>query len=384
MEKIFILIPWFSPAYKAGGPIRSVSGMISKLANSSVMFYVFCSNRDMDTETLDVITDEWVSFSSNCKVWYCSNNHILPVLNEEIKKEQPQYLFINGLYNWQYNIKPMLWAKGVPKIISIRGMLHPGALSQKTFKKRFFLQLLKITGWQHKNSFHVTDEQEKIFAEEELGLSAKIFVAGNFPNLFACKETPGKKIGALKLVSIGLISPMKNYLLVLEALEKIGREQLSTVIDYAIYGPVKDEKYWQQCNEVIERLPANIKVTYHGALATDGIEKALSQNHVFILPSKSENFGHSIIEALSAGRPVITSHGTPWKNLQQRKAGINAATDEQALAEAISFFVNMPEDELTAWSKAAANYAGQAVDVEAIKEQYCSMFGVRGSMFENR
>ncbi|HQW83625.1 MAG TPA: glycosyltransferase, partial [Ferruginibacter sp.] len=260
-------------------------------------------------------------------------------------------------------------------IISVRGMLHPGALSQKAIKKKFFLKLLKLTGWQNKNSFHVTDEQEKIFAEKELGLHARIFVAGNFPGLFNYTEIQGKKAGALKLISIGLISPMKNYMPVLNALKTIGQKHPEFFIDYAIYGSVKDENYWQQCKAIIDGLPENIKVTWHGAVAPASIENALSQNNVFILPSISENFGHSIIEALSAGRPVITSNGTPWNNLQQTKAGVNTKVDEQSIAAAISLFATMQQDELTVWSKAAANYARQAIDINELKQQYKTMFG---------
>ncbi|MCB0707900.1 MAG: glycosyltransferase [Chitinophagaceae bacterium] len=376
VEKIFILIPWFSPAFKAGGPIRSVEGMIKQLSGNGKMFYVFCSNKDLDANNIAVPANEWVCFSDNCKVWYSSNNNILPLLKKEISLQQPNHIFINGLYNWQYNIKPILFIKGINKIISVRGMLHPGALSQKAIKKRFFLQLLKITGWQHKNIFHVTDEQEKTFAQKELGPAAKIFVAGNFPNLFSNTNVPNKKQGDLKLVSVGLISPMKNYLPVLHALEIVGRQQPGSIIEYDIYGAVKDEVYWQQCLAVINRLPANIKVKWHGAIAKSGIEQALSQSHVFILPSKSENFGHSIIEALSAGRPVITSNGTPWNNLEPSMAGINTQVDEQSLSNAINFFVQMQQDTLQQWGNNAANYARQVIDINTLKEQYRLMFTI--------
>lgn len=376
VEKIFVLIPWFSPAYKAGGPIQSVAGMIKHLASSDMMFYIFCSNKDLDAKNISVTADEWVSFSENCKVWYSSTDNILPVLKKEISKHQPKHIFINGLYSWQYNIKPILFVKGVNKIISVRGMLHPGALSQKTIKKRFFLQLLKITGWQHKNTFHVTDEQEKIFTQKELGPAAKIFVAGNFPNLFTNTNVPNKKPGDLKLVSIGLISPMKNYLPVLHALEIVGRQQPGSIIEYNIYGAVKDEIYWQQCLAVINTLPANVKVQWHGAIATSGIEQALSQSQVFILPSKSENFGHSIIEALSAGRPVITSNGTPWNNLEPSMAGINTQVDELTLSNAINLFVQMQHDALQQWINGAAKYASRAIDTNMLKEQYRLMFTI--------
>ena len=138
------------------------------------------------------------------------------------------------------------------------------------------------------------------------------------------------------MVTIALISPMKNHLMVLEALKLC-----SATIKYNIYGPVKDETYWQKCKSVIAELPTNITVQYHGEIAPDFVAEVLAHQHVFIMPSKSENFGHAIAESLSAGKPVITSINTPWNNLELNNAGINAATDVQSIANAISFFAEL-------------------------------------------
>ncbi len=236
--------------------------------------------------------------------------------------------------------------------------------------------MLNIVGWQHKNIFQVTDEQEKYFAERQLGKSARICMAGNFPDTLMPTGMPGKNPGELKLVSIGLISPMKNILLVLEALIAVGSVQLAeSSVGYTIYGPVKDENYWAKCMLLIKNMPSNMVINYHGAIEPSNIVNVLSQNHVFILPSKSENFGHAIYEALSAGRPVITSNNTPWNNLQLAKAGVNVSVDDTAeLVKAIQFFAAMSQDELKVWSSSAANYASVAVDLNKIKQQYKTLF----------
>ena len=230
-------------------------------------------------------------------------------------------------------------------------------------------------------------------------------VAGNFPNLYSALPMPEREVGKLKFVSVGLISPMKNYLLVLEALKAVGSWQLTvgsgeilpfaendfnrfaqqkaissvqddkTMIEYNIYGPVKDADYWEACKAVIKNMPANIVVKYHGAIAPVDVEKTLAESHVFILPSKSENYGHSIIEALSAGRPVVTSNTTPWNNLRIAKAGVNVEPkNEKELLDAMLFFVNMEEQELQKWSAGAVTYVDKAINVEAIKEAYLNMF----------
>ena len=163
---------------------------------------------------------------------------------------------------------------------------------------------------------------------------------------------------------------MKNISLVLDALLKIEGE-----IEYHIYGPVKDEEYWNTCKEKIKNLPANIRVQYHKEFEPVQLNSILSTAHVFILPSKSENFGHAIYEALSAGLPVITSHHTPWNQLDASLAGMNVSTENaDNIATAISLFTTMDQSTFDEWHLHAAAYAEKAVDVEVIRSGYTKMF----------
>ena len=356
-------------------------------------FKIFCSNKDLDGTVLaNIKFDQWVRYSDNTEVWYASKNNWLSVLKKEIEKEKPDYLFIVGMYSRPFNFKPLLFCRGVKKIISVRGMLHPGALSQKSFKKKIYLSLWKLLGLHKKNIFHATDEKEREYIQRVFGIHAEIKVAANFPRVLSPIQLPEKTEGSLKLVSIALISPMKNILMVLEALESlvvsreslvvshellvVNRESLVNSIEYNIYGPVKDKNYWEQCEALIKKLPENIRVIYHGDIRPDDIADALAQNHVFILPSKSENFGHAIYEALTAGRPVITSNHTPWNDLEKFNAGINVSTDHTGdLQKAIKQFAAMNQEQLNQWSDGSRNYALQAVDIEETRRQYKAMFG---------
>jgi len=47
----------------------------------------------------------------------------------------------------------------------------------------------------------------------------------------------------------------------------------------------------------------------------------LREADLFVLPSFTENFGISVAEALACGVPVITTKGTPWRNLVDHRCG---------------------------------------------------------------
>ena len=96
--------------------------------------------------------------------------------------------------------------------------------------------------------------------------------------------------------------------------------------------------------------------------------------HVYIQPSDSENYGHSMVEALSAGLPLITSENTPWLNLQEEFAGVNVVLDPTAISKAIDRFARMSQEEFDGMSAAAAAYIHKRVNLEEINQQYQRMF----------
>jgi glycosyltransferase involved in cell wall biosynthesis len=369
MTKIFITIPWFLPAFRAGGPIQSIANLVREF-HEGVEYYIFCSDTDLNGGVIEnITTGEWVHYNDYTQVWY-ANEKISDSLVKQVEAVKPDILYIIGLYSWHFNIVPLIFCKHPKKILSVRGMLHPGALSQKKWKKKIYLQLFKLMEYQHKIVFHATDAAEEKYIRNHFGKPAVISIAGNLPNKIGALPVAKKESGSLTLISIALISPMKNILMVVEVLGKI-----ESAVQYDIYGPAKDSGYWNECLARIKSLPPDIKVTAHKEIEPSKVKEVLTGAHVFILPSKSENFGHAIYEALSAGRPVITSNHTPWNHLQESCAGMNVSVEDNVeLTDAINFFAAMDEPTLIQWQQGAIDYAARAIDMEKIRGQYREMF----------
>jgi len=361
---------WFHPAFKAGGPVQSIANLVNKYGRDEVSFSIICSNADLDaTLNRGVAFDEWVTYNDYTQVWYSSNKSVTG-LKKILDTVDADLMFVIGIYSWYFNLLPLIIGKAPVKIISVRGMLHAGALSQKSLKKKIYLAIWKLAGIHRRYAFHATDLIELGFIRQTFGEQARVFVAGNIPRVFAMQQAADKKAGVLRLVSIALISPMKNIALVLEALQQC-RQQ----IIYSIYGPVKDPMYWQECQAIIQQLPANITVVYQGDIMPAKIADVLAGQEVFILPSKSENFGHAIVEALSAGKPVITSHCTPFNELGENLAGKNVSVENiSEMTDAIGFFAAMPADKFAVWNAGASEYADKRMDLEVLRMQYDAIF----------
>lgn len=334
-------------------------------------FFIYTSNEDLGKEVLPIDkTDEWIDFNKHTKIYYAGKTDRSQRLVDAIQVLRPDILYIVGLFDWHFNIVPMIYASAGQKIVSVRGMLHPGALKQKAIKKQLFLQAMRLYGLGKKCSFHATDAQEAGYVKNIMGDNAVVHTAGNFARSFAGGAAGIKLKNELSLISIGIVSPMKNYLLVLQSLL-----QVEAHTSYHIYGAIKDDLYWQDCQQLIKKMPEHIQVQYHGELQPDLIGVALQENDVFILPSESENFGHAMAEALSVGLPLITSDTVPWTGLEAASAGTNVARNATDLAGAIGFFAAMDEAEFAPWRAGAKAYIQSRIDKEGLREAYRKMFG---------
>ncbi len=370
MKTVVIFIPWFDPAFKAGGPVQSITNLVNNYQDN-IKYKIFTGVHDVDGTLIDVTeTNKWVKYNDYTEVWYSNKKNPFPEFKKEIKIIKPDVVFITGIFSLDFNILPLLFLKSYHLILSVRGMLHPGALSQKKIKKLIFLNFLKLFKIQNKIRFHATDENEGKYIKDIFGNKSTIFIADNFPKKINRTVTIHKEENKLILITVALISPMKNYDLIIRALQ-----QSNAQIEYHIIGGIKDEAYWNQCLDLAHQLPKNIKVIYHGEQQPQHIISFLQKAHVFIMPSKSENYGHAIIEALQSGLPVITSKHTPWNHLFEHKAGINLDLTVPSVVDSIEVFSTMNQQVYEDWTRATTAYVADAINLTQIQHQYSIIFG---------
>lgn len=369
-KKVVICYPHFLPAYKAGGPIQSIANLIRNL-QEELELYVITTNKDLGSEAvLNVIPNAWQDFENGkAKVIYLSPEKItLFRIKHLIQDINPDTIFVNGLYSIPFSLAPAVCFPNIT-IMHVRGMLHPGALAQKKLKKQLFLKAIKWLGISRKIVFCASDAQEAVFTKTIFGKNAKVHIAQNFPAHFNALPALQKEVGHISLVSIALIGPMKNHDLILEALSLV-----KATVQWHIYGPIKDNTYWENCLQLIKNLPKNISVSYEGEVIPTEVYATLKKYHFFILPSESENFGHALYEAMIAGKPIITSKNTPWNNLELHNAGYNVNLTPQDVALAIEDYAALDNTNYTEKVRNIRSYVERAIDRDTIKKQYNTLF----------
>ena len=142
--------------------MQSVANLVKEYTEG-VEYYIFCGDTDLNGAALENIKiNEWVNFNDHTKVWYSGPDKISDSLVKEVTTLKPDIIYAVGIFSWHFNLVPIIFCKGPKKIISARGMLHPGALSQKKWKKKIFLKLFKLFEYDHKVVFHATKSTRKI------------------------------------------------------------------------------------------------------------------------------------------------------------------------------------------------------------------------------
>jgi glycosyltransferase involved in cell wall biosynthesis len=238
----------------------------------------------------------------------------------------------NGI--WQYH-SFALWQQcrktSVPYFVFPHGMLDPWfkrTYPLKHFKKWFYWPWADYRVLRNAAAVIFTSEEERILARQSfwlyrasevvspLGVDAPPDAGPAAKHLFLAKFPEIEK--TRMLLFLGRIHPKKGCDNLVNALPRRSSADPITLI---LAGP--DQVGWSaQLRERINRMDVSPRVIFAGML--EGVLKrgAFENADAFILPSHQENFGMSVVEALSYGVPVLISDKVNiWREIEADRAG---------------------------------------------------------------
>jgi glycosyltransferase involved in cell wall biosynthesis len=302
------------------------------------------------------------------------------LIDRLISETPHDLIFLNSLFS-PVTRKVLLLRKlsrktFAPVIIAPRGECAPSALSQKSLRKAAFLAAAGTAGlyddldWLASSAHeaeHIRHMQERLKLEGPVHEIPELPVSSE-PDLISTR--PPKMAGHLSATFLGRISPVKNLVGALEALANISGE-----VTLSLYGPRSDPNYWAECERRIAELPANVTIRNCGPIPHEKVPAMLANQDVLISPSFGENYGHSIIEALSVGCPVLTSDQTPWLGLEEQGVGWDLPVEDlQGMRSAIQTLVDMDEPAHAAMRRRAIEYSRSMTDFAAVAEMNVGLF----------
>ncbi len=256
--------------------------------------------------------------------------------------EYNQYDLYHANALWQYSSHiTAVCARKMkkPYLLSPHGMLYPEALQQSKWIKKVSLALYQRSDLKLATVLHATGIPEMEYIRS-FGLKQPIAVipnAINFTEVAKPKLYPQK--GKRRIGFMGRLVPIKN----LDRLIKAWgiAQEVTQDAELVIIGE-GDPAYKMELL-TLSRKSGIKNIIYKGFLIGTEQDLALRELSYLILPSKSENFGMVVSEALIRGIPVIASKGTPWEALNTQLCGWWVDNDVNTLAETIKTAILLPE-----------------------------------------
>ena len=305
---VLVAIDWYLPAYRAGGPVRSVANLVNALGDD-VDFRIVTGDRDLGaSEPLPVEMNTWESFGKAQVLHLPPAQQTAAHWTALLTELQPDRLYLNSLYSGPFSRLPWRVARklGVATTLAPRGMLGEGALSIKPLRKRTWLTVQRWTGRYADLTWHASTDAER----EEIQRwfpEARIQVALNLPTPFA--GLPPALRPPIRLLSVGRIHPIKNYSFGVELAKML--RAWGHDVEYHIVGPLEDGGEAQH----LEAQADGISLKLIGPVPPTALQPHVEAAHLVMVPSFNENFGHAVAEAVAAARPVLVSDRTAWTHM---------------------------------------------------------------------
>jgi len=296
------------PSY--GGPAFSVSRLASALAESGVSVGLWAA--DQSARTTPVLPAE---------------SPVRRLIGTEVEAldsfGRVDVLHDSGIWlRHNHRLAKLALERGIPRIVSTRGMLEPWAIRHKRWKKSIAWWLYQRSDLTRASCHHTTSQIE---AQNLRGLRLGVPICmipngvdiSDFdPSLGVAKAEQEGRSGRKTALFLGRLYSVKGLPSLIEAWARVRPQGWFL----HIAGP--DEAGCRaQLEEAVSAAGLSEIVSFLGPVDGPRKQAAFLEADLFVLPTRSESFGMAIAEALAHGLPVLTTTGAPWPMLVEHGCG---------------------------------------------------------------
>lgn len=380
---------FYLPGYRAGGPIRTLANMVDRLGDLFDFRIVTLDRDSGDAGPYPAIEPgRWMQVGKAQVMYLPANRVSLSMLVGIGRDVTPDVIYLNSFFDPTFTQR-VLWARRLgllhraPIVLAPRGEFSLGALKLKRAKKLLYLRGSSLVGLYRHLTWQASSERERADILRDLPFvqSGDIIEAMDLaPGDDQAHVIPSVRKGGapLQVCFLSRISPMKNLDFALRALARVKAD-----VVFNIYGPKEVPGYWAECEALICAMPANVRVKYERELIPTEVRATLSRHDLFLFPTRGENYGHVIHEALGAGLPVLISDQTPWGEVAERGVGwVHPLSDTDAFAVTIDDYASWGSERVAEHKARAVAYAHErALKVDVLHANIKMLSEVAASDF---
>lgn len=333
-----------------GGPSTVVTKLTEALADKGIDVSVFAPSKEAKaTRTYNQndiqITIFPLSYLS--RVW--------PFHSFEFTRALRKHIFDFDLIHiheiWHYPLFASFQAAkqaSKPYLVTTHGTLEPYCLKIKPIRKILYSALFAKKILKQAAAFHaVSDEEVKDITDYTD--NKNIYCIPNGLNIQDLENAPDKKEieimypevkGKKKILFLGRIHPKKGLDILAKAFANIAQKREDVCL--LIVGP-DNNSYQSRIEKILAGKGVLDKTVFTGTLTEKPKLAALSGADIFVLPSYSEGFSMSILEAMACGLPVVITKKCNFPQVESIQAGRIIHNNVPELTNTIIELLDNPE-----------------------------------------
>jgi len=293
-------------------------------------------------------------------LWWQSIEKLLHELNEIGFTPSESVVVSHGCWQMPTRLGHRLQKQGFKWIYTPHGMLEPWSLSNHRLKKMVYFHLFESRFFKLADAVRAVSETEKANLQKLMKNTVRVIENGVvLPSLTTKVQTN------LQFLFMARLHFKKGILPLVRAWSNCMPD---TNAQLTIAGP--DEGELDKIRPYL-----NEKVKYVGPVYGEAKEKLLEQSHYYLLPSYSEGFPTSVVEAMSYGLVPLISRGCNFPEVFQNNLGyLIEPNEESILTQLISLKRKPFDDRLSKQNHQfiKENYSDGAIG-EKLKEMYAQL-----------
>jgi glycosyltransferase involved in cell wall biosynthesis len=347
MMKILHFSAIYAPAWKWGGPPRSVANLAEGQAANGHDVTVLTTDAGLEDDR--TLARGVPVIRNGVRVTYFPARRTLfgvdsPALKAEVAACAGKFDIIHISGVWQ-PMGPMVGKSarcaGVPYVVSPRGMLGPYSFSQRPVRKHLFWWLVDKPHLRRAAALHATsgmevDELASLLPGKAIFNAPNAIDTGAWRRDTAAGEAWRTRNSISSGIPVLLAAGRLHHKKGLEFLADVFA-LLPTTQDWRMVFAGPDEDGTQaRLDEVFSRIGHRSRVIFTGQCDTVALKALYSAADALLFPSLHENFGNVAVEALACGCPVVLSAGVGAAQALTALPGVTVADrDPEAWRQAV-------------------------------------------------
>ena len=269
------------------------------------------------------------------------------------------------------------WRYDKPYIVMPHGALDPYIYDRHRWRKAIVEVAFQNEVSRRAAGLHYTTGEECRLAHANtvnrhgcivpLGIQLDLFDNLPRPDVLRARYP---KIGSRRVVLfLGRLSFKKGVDIAIRAFSEIIRERDDVFL--VIAGP--DDGMRAKAEGLIAECGISERSLFTGMVIGDEKRMVLGGSDIFVLPSQSENFGISVVEAAASGIPVVISDRVNiWREFHEAGAGLVAAPTATDFAQRLRVLLDNPSDAVE-MGRRGTEFA-RRLSWDALAPQYEAMY----------